>query len=1112
MGLSATLNVHLDCSALGTGFLAAILPHESTLNVLVAPSPGAQLDPARPADGFSLGPITAAIGRFSGQAGPVLAGLPAVGELLGPLTRAIDWVERAGAEDPAAQIEALLARIKLELDSPNAGGQTALLLRIADLLCTAPEGGVLRELLMLLIERAGIGRSGAGALPFLDGLRGLDGAVQILGAMMSLETVLAEAERLTGVMAITLDPRQVQEQIADLQATLTGGPQPLAAVIAGLAVDDSSGLAIAEATTAAVATRLRLLGEQIGTPMAMGQATLSYLDIDQLQREIDGSLARLRAADAAPLRRFVASLEGLVAPFLAFDPGGTPAGGLAALLGQVESQVAGFAAQVASLDVARFAEPLAAVIHTLTTPLRELDALLERLLASLRAALDSIRAAIAALPIDDIADVIRRFVAPIATALQTVTDVVDGIQDALELAAGAVSGALTEIDKALDALKQQVDSLFGGAKQALDALDLDQVIGTVASNIEAFSELLGQAQMQPIFATAVDAIGGAADVIEQVPFGLLPESMKAEVDAAVAPIKAVDAAAIETEVEALLGIVDGRFAPRADLEAALEAIAAQYQALLTSIEQLAPREQLREVDRKFAELAQRIETLAPDLTLQPVRDAIDGLKAAVAAVDLRAQLAPVTDAFATITAALDGFSVGELLAPVQTRLDAARSQIKSRLQLDRWDAQLEALAGRAVDFLDVVDPARLAPPLEGALAEVRTLIARLPSGDSGPAVGTVLAALLGATGLRIAPSSWIEVRRWLAGASADEALRARSGRVAMRLAAVQATVSALDLQTWTVSVRSDTAALAAAITGLLASLPAGSDRHRRFAALLPQIDAGVRFDLLIDNRSAFLAQLGQAVQRAESFRRSGYAAADAGADQLRAAFAPLAPAKVKLQGLFAAIGIAPDRIGVNGILEILLDAAPPARLIAIVMPVFTALQGRLRALIDAVIAPLRAALAELRALIDAVDLTPLTEGADAVVNQLKTELEQLNPLSLLAEPLSAFDALKQAIAGSDPLAALNAIITALRTLISKVLAKLSLEKLLETPLAIYDEVLADLRQLDPTGLLTPVFDQLDALALQVDEGLDDTVSAFRRLQDALPAGGGGSSVSVSVSV
>ena len=50
-------------------------------------------------------------------------------------------------------------------------------------------------------------------------------------------------------------------------------------------------------------------------------------------------------------------------------------------------------------------------------------------------------------------------------------------------------------------------------------------------------------------------------------------------------------------------------------------------------------------------------------------------------------------------------------------------------------------------------------------------------------------------------------------------------------------MSALDLQTWTVSVRSDTAALAAAITGLLARLPAGSDRHRRFAALLPQIDA-----------------------------------------------------------------------------------------------------------------------------------------------------------------------------------------------------------------------------------------------------------------------------------
>jgi hypothetical protein len=45
-----------------------------------------------------------------------------------------------------------------------------------------------------------------------------------------------------------------------------------------------------------------------------------------------------------------------------------------------------------------------------------------------------------------------------------------------------------------------------------------------------------------------------------------------------------------------------------------------------------------------------------------------------------------------------------------------------------------------------------------------------------------------------------------------------------------------------------------------------------------------------------------------------------------------------------------------------------------------------------------------------------------------------------------------------------------------------------------------------------VLDALDNIAQQVDEGLTETVAAFDHLQQALPPPGGGSSVSVSVSV
>jgi hypothetical protein len=45
-----------------------------------------------------------------------------------------------------------------------------------------------------------------------------------------------------------------------------------------------------------------------------------------------------------------------------------------------------------------------------------------------------------------------------------------------------------------------------------------------------------------------------------------------------------------------------------------------------------------------------------------------------------------------------------------------------------------------------------------------------------------------------------------------------------------------------------------------------------------------------------------------------------------------------------------------------------------------------------------------------------------------------------------------------------------------------------------------------------LFEQLDAISAQVDTGLEDTVVAFKRLQDALPSQVGSTSISGSVSV
>ena len=81
-----------------------------------------------------------------------------------------------------------------------------------------------------------------------------------------------------------------------------------------------------------------------------------------------------------------------------------------------------------------------------------------------------------------------------------------------------------------------------------------------------------------------------------------------------------------------------------------------------------------------------------------------------------------------------------------------------------------------------------------------------------------------------------------------------------------------------------------------------------------------------------------------------------------------------------------------------------------------------------------------------------------------------------------------------------------------VLSKLDGNALLATPTQIFDSIVGTISGLDLGVLLDPLYIRLDAIAEQVSVGLEDTVTAFGRLQDALPAQVGSTSVSASASV
>jgi hypothetical protein len=268
---------------------------------------------------------------------------------------------------------------------------------------------------------------------------------------------------------------------------------------------------------------------------------------------------------------------------------------------------------------------------------------------------------------------------------------------------------------------------------------------------------------------------------------------------------------------------------------------------------------------------------------------------------------------------------------------------------------------------------------------------------------------------------------------------------------------------------------------------------------------------LAANRTRYLQLLGSAATLADALGRTGMSEAGVAVDQLRQAFSPLRPVLDKVRQLTRYLGFG-DQSGVRPIIRSVFAVATPARLAALFTRLSSALRDRFKTLIDQILAPIRSSITDLQHLIDQFDLQPIIDAVQAVFDSVRNQLLAFSPSALLHDQLAAFASLKQDLLAFDPLAPILSVLNGVRDTVARILDKLHASKLLEAPLAIYHTILDAIQQLNIETLLQPVLDVIDEIARQVDEGLDETVSAFKRLQDALPPPGGGSSVSVSVGV
>ena len=112
-----------------------------------------------------------------------------------------------------------------------------------------------------------------------------------------------------------------------------------------------------------------------------------------------------------------------------------------------------------------------------------------------------------------------------------------------------------------------------------------------------------------------------------------------------------------------------------------------------------------------------------------------------------------------------------------------------------------------------------------------------------------------------------------------------------------------------------------------------------------------------------------AVPVSGTLRDLAFAEADAAAARLRGALAPFAVIPQLLNQIAGIVGLqGAIGQGLSGVILAVLDSAPPARIAAMLTPVYVALRGRLEDLLASVLDPLRAGIDNVIAVLEAIDI------------------------------------------------------------------------------------------------------------------------------------------------
>lgn len=1090
----AELQGRLNASELVSSFTTELRGSASALRSLTVPLDAHGVRGIVGAGRIDLSSLSSAASRVASTISARPIALPDPGALVGQVQGLIALLEELDLRNIDAAVRGTIDQVTAALRLNGGTRIDVAIEQVAAALGASAEGRAVLGVLARIVRLVG------GEAAFVQDFKALLPAglalLRAVGGLMRVESALSEGERLALLLRDQLARDTTRAELHMVHASIAYAIERVTAARTDETVVDEAERAARDALA-----RIDLVRDSIARRFAFAESTLLYADLPGTLAEVRGGLADAQGVDLAAAGASVGRMVDRLMPALSIPLPPAPADSFDALLRMVEGAVATIAERIEAMDMAPVGAPISTLAAAVTTPIRELQRLSDELTQSAQQVTRSATSLVESLPPAALAAAINDALAPVRTAMGAVRDAIAAIEGALGGAATAATAALVRAEGAVDALMAALQALVGDAATFVTELGVDRAIGELQERLRTLATALEQAAVQPYFAAAETAIDSTASVLEKVPVVMLPDDIKAEFDALVEPLRALNVDAVAGEVESWFELEDGALPFEPPLTAAIADVQGALQSLLDALQPMHPRQLATIIDAELDPLRREASRLDLAASLQPVEAAIASLRSGLDGIDPAAALAPVSRVIGEVADQLDALDPATLIAPLQARLVEVRESVIATLRLDAASKALGDLEREGVRVVTLLDPVRLEPMIADGLEVARRELATLDRATMGQWGSTLVSAMLAGDGSRRRPTSWALVFDAIVDGNVTARLSARAQRIASAVQEAVATTASLDLGATTVAVTAGLRSLRTAVEALPAGAPlrvALGDAVRRRAA-----DGG--FGELEVHRTRFAADLLVAQGPATTLLQLELSRVDVTAVAIGAAMAPIARVRHQLLGVLRQLGIRRVGDGLGAILGEVLAVASPQRLAAIVVPVFTAVRGRAEALLAAVVGPLRGVIDELLTLLRSIDLLALTQGVGDVIEAGKAQVRALDPVTLLAPSLAAFATLRDELRRFDPLAPVRAVLDALQRLIARLVGTpsvpgtLSAERILAPAAALFDALIRTLRQLDVEPLLRPLLDALRLLATDISGGIDGLRAGLKRLQAAIPS-------------